>query len=114
MLNALGSVAVLLLTPSIDYILFYYAPCYMITLGICVFRFDLERRVLLNMFGWLIGMVIFWLILQKRELKRFYEQQDAKTKETKASEKEVELTNVLNLHQDVVIVYATEESKVTT
>ena len=41
---------------------------------------------------------IFWFILQKRELKRFYEQQDAKGKEIKATGKEVELTNVLNLH----------------
>ena len=55
-------------------------------------------------------MTIFWYILQRRELKRFYEQQDAKNKETKATEKEVELTNVLNLHQDVVIVYTTEDA----
>ena len=107
------SVSILLLSPSINYVLFCFAPCYMITLGICVFHFDQEKSFLLNMFGWLIGLTIFWLVLQKRELKRFYEKQDAKIKETKATEKQVELTNVLNRHQDVVIVYTTEEAKVT-
>ena len=83
----IASVAIILLSPSIDYILFCFGPCYMITLGICVFHFDLEKSFLFNMFGWLIGITIFWLVLQKRELKRFYEQQDSKIKETKATEK---------------------------
>ena len=86
-LNLVSSVSMLLLSPSIDYILFCFAPCHVITLVICVFHFDLERSFFFNMFGWFIGITIFWLVLQKRELKRFYEQQDAKIKETKAREK---------------------------
>ena len=105
-LNLFSSITILLLTPSIEYLLFCYGLCYIITISFCVLRFKLEGRLILNMFGWLIGILIFWFILQKRELKRFYEQQDAKSKEIKATEKEVELTNVLNLHQDVVIVYS--------
>ena len=61
------------------------------------------------MTAWVFACLILWFILQKRELKRFYEQQDAKRKEVKATQKEVELTNVLNLHQDVVVVFTTEE-----
>ena len=61
------------------------------------------------MTAWVFACLILWFILQKRELKRFYEQQDAKRKEVKATQKEVELTNVLNSHQDVVVVFTTEE-----
>ena len=61
------------------------------------------------MAAWVLACIVFWYIFQKRELKRFYEQQDARRKEVKATEKEEELTNVLNLHQDVVVVYTTEE-----
>ena len=39
----------------------------------------------------------FWYLLQKRELKRWYQQQSAEKKELKAVEKEVDITNVLNL-----------------
>ena len=51
-----------------------------------------------------------WFIFQRRELKRFYEQEDAEAKETKAVEKEVELTNILDLSQDVVVIFSSDES----
>ena len=62
-INGLAVIALLLLSPSIDYVLFCYSPCSLITLAICVFRYDLEGRVLINMVGWFIGMTIFWYIL---------------------------------------------------
>ena len=45
-----------------------------------------------------------WYLLHQRELKRFYEQQDAEKKEVKALTKEIEVTNVLNLQQNAVII----------
>ena len=39
----------------------------------------------------------FWYILQTRELKRFFQQEEAKKKEVKAISKEVDVSNVLNL-----------------
>ena len=41
--------------------------------------------------------IVIWFIFQRRELKRFYEKSVAEENERKAVEKEVELTNVLNL-----------------
>ena len=41
--------------------------------------------------------IVLWFIYQRRELKRFYEKIEAEEKEYKAAEKEIELTNVLNL-----------------
>ena len=112
MISTLSVVAILLLAPSIDYVLFCYLPCSVTTLIICVFRYSLDRKLLLNTPLYLLAMVVFWYILQMRELKRFFEQQDAKSKEIKATEKEVELTNVLNLHQDVVVIYTAEETQI--
>ena len=51
----------------------------------------------------------FWYLLQKRELKRFYQQQDAEKKEIKATTKEIETTNVLNLQQNAVIIFSRED-----
>ena len=38
-----------------------------------------------------------WYLLHKRELKRFYQKEDAEKKEAKAMTKEIEVTNVLSL-----------------
>ena len=45
----------------------------------------------------IVYFLYFWYIYQRRELKRYFEKVDAEERERKAIEKEVELTNVLNL-----------------
>ena len=55
--------------------------------------------------------MVFWFIFQRRELKRFYERAEVLEKERKAVEKEVELTNVLNLQQDVIVIVSDEEKQ---
>ena len=52
--------------------------------------------------------MVLWFIFQRRELKRFYERAEVLMKERKAVEKEVELTNVLNLNQDVIVIVSDE------
>ena len=42
-------------------------------------------------------------------MKRFFEKVDVEDRERKAVEKEVELTNVLNLLQDAVVIFSTED-----
>ena len=54
----------------------------------------------------ILTFVTFWYLLHKRELKRFYQQQDAEKKEIKATTKEIETTNVLNLQQNAVIIFS--------
>ena len=54
----------------------------------------------------LVAFVTFWYLLQQRELKRFYEQQKAVGKEIKAVKKEIEVTNVLNLQKNAVIIFS--------
>ncbi len=44
-----------------------------------------------------IAFPVFWYLLHQRELMRFFQQQDAEKKETRAVTKELEVTNVLNL-----------------
>ena len=56
-------------------------------------------------------MFTYWYILQTRELKRFFQQEDANQKEYQAIAKEVEVTNVLNHQQDGVIIVSMEESE---
>ena len=46
----------------------------------------------------------FWYLLQKRELRRWYQQQSAEKKELKAVKKEVDITNVLNLQQNAILI----------
>ena len=69
---------------------------------------EVERVIIPHTLLITIVNACFWYIFQKRELKRFYEKQNAEVKEKKAVEKEVELTNVLNLQQDVVAIFSTE------
>ena len=44
-----------------------------------------------------ITFTMSWYLLHKRELKRFYQKEDAEKKEAKAMTKEIEVTNVLSL-----------------
>ena len=67
-------VTFLLLAPSIDYILFGYAPCVILTTVTCVFRLSLDKKAMITVVVWVFAGIVFWYIFQKRELKRFYEQ----------------------------------------
>ena len=66
--------AFLLLAPSIDYILFCYAPCVILTTVFCVFRLSLDKKAMITAVAWVFAGIVFFYIFQKRELKRFYEQ----------------------------------------
>ena len=46
----------------------------------------------------------FWYVLQRRELKRFFQQEEVNQIAQQAIAKEVEVTNVLNLQNDAVII----------
>ena len=66
----------LLLTPSIKYICFVYLPVYMILAVFYIKRHETKTQYLAAAYSQ--GLVVtFWYILQKRELKRFYEQHSA-------------------------------------
>ena len=52
-----------------------------------------------------IFRITYWYIFQKRELKRFYQQQSIEKKVEMAVTKEKQITNVLNLHRDAVIIF---------
>ena len=74
-----------------------------------ILRHDLPKsRLIISLLSVVFGFS-GWFIFQRRELKRFYERQDAEEKELKAVEREVELTNVLNLQHDVVVIYSSDE-----
>ena len=87
----------LLLAPSIEYISYVYAPLHTTSVIFCVIRHSLEKKIIIGALFTQVALLFFWYILQRRELKRFFEQQDVKEKEIKATEKEIELRNVLNL-----------------
>ena len=53
---------------------------------------------------WQIGMLLFFWLLQKRELKRFFEQQTALGGERKAQMKQKEMTHVLDCQNDSIFV----------
>ena len=53
----------------------------------------------------------FWYLLQKRELRRWYQQQSAEKKELKAVKKEVDITNVLNLQQNAILIISEDGGK---
>ena len=67
----------LLLTPSIKYIFFVYVPFYLSLTVFCIKRHDAAtQHISVAVYAQSL-MVTFWYILQKRELKRFYEQRTA-------------------------------------
>ena len=73
-ISAIVAITFLLLAPSIDYILFCYAPCALLTTVFIVFRYSLSKKQIVSSSSVVIGAIVFWYIFQKRELKRFYEQ----------------------------------------
>ena len=101
---------VLLLAPSFHFVLFYIGT-FSITFSFVVMRYTKEKQELFG-FGLLMIMafVTFWYLFHKRELKRFYQQQDAERKEIKAMNKEIEVTNVLNLQQNAVIIFSEDDT----
>ena len=54
-----------------------------------------------------LALIILNYILQKRELERFWQQQEAEEKEQKANMKEQQVTTVLNSQSDAIIVVNT-------
>ena len=54
-----------------------------------------------------LAISIETFILQKRELERFWQQQEAEEKEQKAKMKEQQVTTVLNSQSDAIIVFNT-------
>ena len=54
-----------------------------------------------------VAIIILGYILQKRELERFWQQQEAEEKEQKANMKEQQVTTVLNSQSDAIIVVNT-------
>ena len=101
---------VLLLAPSFHFVL-YYVGIFSISFSFVVLRHTAEKQELFG-FGLLMIMafVTFWYLFHKRELKRFYQQQDAERKEIKALNKEIEVTNVLNLQQNAVIIFSEDDT----
>lgn len=96
----------LLLAPTINFMLIY-TIFYGISVLYVVYR---HMRDDWTMFGFGVLLIIlwgtFWYLLQARELKRFYQQQDAEKKEIKAVTREIEVTNVLNLQQNAIIIFS--------
>ena len=67
------SIYCLLLTPSIKYICFCYAPIYNSVIIFSTLRHEIApQHIVAAIFSQSL-LVTFWYILQKRELKRFYE-----------------------------------------
>ena len=94
------------LAPSIFFVLFY-AAVYLIAITTVFFRYYKERQEFIQFsYLLLVAFVTFWYLLHQRELKRFYEQQKAVAKEIKAVKKEKEVTNVLNLQKNAVIIFS--------
>ena len=58
----------------------------------------------------MIGAIgaILWYILQKRELQRFFQQQEAAAGERKAVKKETQVTNVLDSQSDAIIIVSAD------
>ena len=69
-----SSISLLLLAPSIKYVLFCYVPVTQITSSIVVIRHDMDMTIIPGFLLSQILLVSFWYIFQKRELKRFFEQ----------------------------------------
>jgi hypothetical protein len=100
------AVFLLLLAPSIHFVLFYLVV-YVIEILYVVFRYYDGGSSFVG-FGAQVAITftMSWYLLHKRELKRFYQKEDAEKKETKAMTKEIEVTNVLSLQQNAVIIFS--------
>ena len=69
-----SSISLLLLAPSIKYVLFCYVPVTLITSSIAVIRHEMDMTIIPYFVLSQILLPSFWYIFQKRELKRFFEQ----------------------------------------
>ena len=100
------AVFLLLLAPSFHFVLFYLVG-YVIAILFLVFRYYEGGSSFVG-FGAQIAITLTmsWYLLHKRELKRFYQKEDAEKKEAKAVTKEIEVTNVLGLQQNAVIIFS--------
>ena len=100
---------VLLLAPSISFMLLYVITWFVGITYITILQYEETAEII----GFAVILMIlwgtFWYILQARELKRFYQQQDAEEKGIQAVNKEIEITNVLNLQQNAVIIFSPTE-----
>ena len=98
---------VLLLAPSIWHVVLVYVPGFIIMIIHFIHRHsEFEDLFIIVAFYMIIVLVTFWYIFQRRELKRFYQQEEAIERAKKAQAKEVEVTNVLNKQDDAVIIYS--------
>ena len=93
---------VVMLCPSYQYAVFIYIPGVFATLGLTalhVGQFNMETlQNELTRYDYTLIPFAFVIayFLQRRELKRFFEQQKAKKQEQKAIKKEEQVTTVLN------------------
>ena len=98
------------LAPTYHYAIFIYIPGIFAAVSLALIQagtfnkdamvaeFSQGQKVYLP-----IGLLVFY-ILQRRELKRFFEQQVAIKKEKKAFKKEQQITTVLNSQSDAIVV----------
>ena len=86
----------LLLAPSIEYVAFCYLPLFLSTVIYSVLKHSLNLKIIIQACEFSLVLAAFWFILQKRELKKFFEQQETKQKEKNDVKKQVELTKILN------------------
>ena len=69
----------LLLSPSMLIIWLVYIPVFTLNVMYCVKRFeDFDNLLLVTLAYMTLVIYTFWYIFQKRELKRFFQQDDAK------------------------------------
>ena len=105
------------LTPSFNLVVLCYIPGIIIAMGINIFQsnigdFSLVMAELkLLPYAYIpIGLILF-VILQKRELKRFMTEQAALSKEAVAQEKQQQVAEVLNSQSDAIIVVRKTKTK---
>ena len=92
------AVYTLLLAPTIWHVLLIYTPCFILSIIFFINRHSEFEELFIGVaFYMILVLITFWYIFQKRELKRFYQQEEASQVAKKAVAKEVEVTNVLNL-----------------
>ena len=92
---------IMLISPSVSLALFYAVMFVAAVFALAALKGDLDNPHFVNILALTAILVIygvtFFFILQTRELKRFFQQQDATTKER-------QMTHILNLHNDAIVV----------
>ena len=100
----------LLLAPSMSYASFYLAV-FSLNIAQALLRTEekAERTTLITIAVISVAFVsTFYYIYQKRELKRFFQQQDCIRKEAKAVNKQRQVTSVLDLQQNAILIASTD------